>query len=72
MRKTNQKIEPTEETIKSIQDSAIWKMENELYNFAVEQFNFVKKRLLRNKNGDLVDKGQQFMFEKISPKNHAQ
>lgn len=45
-------------------------MENELYEFAVEQFNFLKRRMIVNKDGQLLDKGQQFMYEKISPKWH--
>ncbi|XP_024216949.1 heparan sulfate 2-O-sulfotransferase 1 isoform X2 [Halyomorpha halys] len=68
LRKTNQKIEPNEETIRQIKSTVIWKMENELYEFALQQFQFLKKRMERNKDGDLVDKGQQFMYEKISPK----
>lgn len=69
LRKTNQKIEPSDETIKQIKNSVVWKMENDLYEFAVEQFHSIKKRMVINKNGDLVDKGQQFTYEKISPKN---
>lgn len=43
-------------------------MENELYEFALEQFHFLKKRMGVGSNGIVYDKGQQFMFEKISPK----
>lgn len=43
-------------------------MENELYEFALEQFRFLKKRMGTDANGDIIDKGQQFMYEKIIPK----
>lgn len=43
-------------------------MENELYEFALEQFNFLKKRMGVRPDGTLFDKGQQFMYEKVSPK----
>lgn len=68
MRKTNHKIPPSVETIAIIKKTAIWKMENELYEFALEQFNFAKKRMDVNHEGILMDRGRQFTFEKISPK----
>lgn len=70
LRRTNQKFDPSEETIKKIQESKIWQLENELYEFAREQFHFVKKHnLIFNKiwNYD-VDIGKQFRYEKIYPK----
>lgn len=68
LRKTNQKIEPSEETISQIKKSRIWRMENELYEFALEQFYFLKKRMGIGADGIVFDRGQQFMYEKISPK----
>ncbi|KAL1124703.1 hypothetical protein AAG570_001327, partial [Ranatra chinensis] len=68
LRKTNQKLEPSEETIKRIQKTSVWQMENEFYEFVLEQFHQLKKRMGTNKDGEIIDKGQQFMFEKISPK----
>lgn len=70
LRRTNQKFEPSDETVRVIQESKIWKLENELYEFARDQFNFVKKHnliynKLRNYN---VDVGNQFRYEKIYPK----
>ncbi|XP_008548120.1 heparin sulfate O-sulfotransferase [Microplitis demolitor] len=65
LRKTTQKIEPLPETVKIIQNSTVWKMENELYNFAVSYFHAVKKRLI---NASLQDSNQHFMYEKIRPK----
>ncbi len=43
-------------------------MENELYEFAVQQFQFVKNQLKLNENGTLSDRGIQFKYEKIYPK----
>lgn len=39
-------------------------MENDLYEFALEQFEFTKKKLMQPDNKHL----QQFMYEKIRPK----
>lgn len=68
MRKTNKKIEPSEETVTEIKKSKVWKMENELYEFAVQQFNFVKNHMKIAENGTVLDSGTQFKFEKIYPK----
>lgn len=68
LRKTTNKIEPSPETVARIQQSSIWKMENEFYKFALENFHYVKKRTLVMKNGVLTHKGQQFLYEKIRPK----
>lgn len=38
----------------------VWQMENELYEFALEQFHFVKKHTLGEK--------QKFFYEKVRPK----
>nr|CAG4644064.1 EOG090X088H [Lepidurus arcticus] len=64
LRKTNQKILPSAETLKAIQGSDIWQLENEFYNFVQENFQAVKQRLLINSH----EKGQQFFYEKIRPK----
>lgn len=61
LRQTVQKIAPSPETIEKIQRTAVWQMENELYEFALEQFHFVK----RNTLGEKV---QRYMYEKIRPK----
>ncbi|KAK9510768.1 hypothetical protein O3M35_005485 [Rhynocoris fuscipes] len=68
LRRTNQKMEPSNDTIREIQQSKVWKMEMELYDFALKHFEYLKKKFVK-KDGDLVDKGQQFMFEKIGPKS---
>lgn len=68
LRRTSQKVDPLPETIAEIQKSHIWKMENELYEYALEQFHYAKKRSLTTKDGGVGDKNQQFMYEKIRPK----
>lgn len=68
LRKTNKKIEPSERTRAEIKKSVIWKMEHELYEFALQQFHYVKNQMLINTNGTVQDKGTQFKFEKIYPK----
>ncbi|XP_063699535.1 heparin sulfate O-sulfotransferase [Culicoides brevitarsis] len=66
LRKTKTKIEPKDVTVKAIQDTAIWQMENELYEFAVDQFQFLKKKYkLPGKDKNVV---QDFFYEKIKPK----
>ncbi|XP_076652366.1 heparin sulfate O-sulfotransferase isoform X1 [Halictus rubicundus] len=65
LRQTTQKINPRPETVDKIQKSVVWKMENELYNFALMHFHAVKKRLI---NASPQDANQRFMYEKIRPK----
>ncbi|XP_001656685.2 heparin sulfate O-sulfotransferase [Aedes aegypti] len=68
LRRTKSKVEPQSETISQIQKSSIWQMENELYEFALEQFHFIQKKL-RTPSG----KGsmQDFFYEKIKPNQIA-
>lgn len=66
LRQTTTKIPPSDKTINKIQKSNIWKMENELYEFALEQFNFIKKKTLLSKDANSVP--QSYMYEKIRPK----
>ena len=68
LRKTFHKIAPAPETIAKIQDSEIWKMENEFYLFAKEQFHFIKKRTFEYKDGYMQERKQQFSYEKIRPR----
>lgn len=67
LRHTTQKIYPSPSTINKIKESAVWKMENELYNFARAQFHEVKKRLI---DASKQDTNQHFMYEKIRPKQN--
>ena len=56
-------------TVAKIQDSVAWKMEHEFYQFAKEQFQFIKRRTLETSfDGELVERKQQFMYEKIRPR----
>ncbi|XP_060529091.1 heparin sulfate O-sulfotransferase [Cylas formicarius] len=64
LRQTVQKDSPSDETVKKIKQSAIWQMENEFYDFAVDHFHFAKKNTLKNKL-------QKVMYEKIRPKSPA-
>lgn len=64
LRHTTFKIDPSEETVAFIMKSKIWQMETELYNFALAQFEFNKRRLQQSDKKQL----QKFMYEKIKPK----
>ncbi|XP_014677747.1 PREDICTED: heparan sulfate 2-O-sulfotransferase 1-like [Priapulus caudatus] len=68
LRKTFNKASPAPETIAKIEATRVWQMESEFYEFARDQFHFQKKRTMVETDGVLVDRGQQFMFEKIRPK----
>uniref|UniRef100_A0A182W6Y7 Heparan sulfate 2-O-sulfotransferase 1 n=1 Tax=Anopheles minimus TaxID=112268 RepID=A0A182W6Y7_9DIPT len=63
LRKTKSKVEPAAETVAKIKESAVWQMENELYEFARDQFHFVQKKL-RTPGRNVM---QDFMYEKIKP-----
>lgn len=64
LRQTASKIDPNPETVAKIQDNMIWKMENELYEFALEQFQFLQRKMVLPGKKTL----QSFMYEKIRPK----
>ncbi|KAF6728682.1 Heparan sulfate 2-O-sulfotransferase 1 [Oryzias melastigma] len=68
LRKTTEKKPPTKETTAKLQQSDIWKMENDFYEFALEQFQFVRAHAVREKNGELYVLAQSFFYEKIYPK----
>uniref|UniRef100_A0A3P9LYD9 Heparan sulfate 2-O-sulfotransferase 1 n=1 Tax=Oryzias latipes TaxID=8090 RepID=A0A3P9LYD9_ORYLA len=68
LRKTSEKKPPTKETTAKLQQSDIWKMENDFYEFALEQFQFVRAHAVREKNGELYVLAQSFFYEKIYPK----
>ncbi|XP_013881378.1 heparan sulfate 2-O-sulfotransferase 1 [Austrofundulus limnaeus] len=69
LRRTSEKKPPTKESIAKLQQSAIWKMENDFYEFALEQFQFVRAHAVREKDGELYLLPQNFFYEKIYPKN---
>lgn len=68
LRKTTEKKPPTKETTAKLQQSNIWKMESEFYEFALEQFQFVRAHAVREKDGELHVLAQSFFYEKIYPK----
>lgn len=68
LRKTSEKKPPTKESISKLQQSDVWKMENEFYEFALEQFQFVRAHGVREKDGELFVLSQNFFYEKIYPK----
>ncbi|XP_027705522.1 heparan sulfate 2-O-sulfotransferase 1-like [Vombatus ursinus] len=70
LRKTTEKKLPTKQTIAKLQQSDIWKMENEFYEFALEQFQFIRAHAVREKDGDLYILSQNFFYEKIYPKSN--
>ncbi|KAJ8011381.1 hypothetical protein DPEC_G00057570 [Dallia pectoralis] len=70
LRKTSEKKPPTKESIAKLQQSAIWKMENEFYEFALEQFQFIRAHAVREKDGELYLLAQNFFYEKIYPKTN--
>ncbi len=43
-------------------------MENEFYEFALEQFQYVRAHAVREKDGELYLLAQNFFYEKIYPK----
>ncbi|XP_053607653.1 heparin sulfate O-sulfotransferase [Plodia interpunctella] len=65
LRQTSAKIDPSPITIERIRQSSIWKMENELYEFAMEHFRFVKRKMLVSESNGVA---QTYFYEKIRPK----
>ncbi|XP_042230824.1 heparan sulfate 2-O-sulfotransferase 1-like [Homarus americanus] len=70
IRKTSKKIMPSDETITKLQNTKVWRLENEFYNFALDHFHFLRKKTLveAGHGGVLVDRGQNFVYGKIKPK----
>lgn len=67
LRKTTNKIKPKPETVAKIQTSDIWKMEDDFYQFVKENFHSVKERTFEIHKGYMLERTQQFHFEKIRP-----
>lgn len=68
LRRTSHKVPPKPETLAKIQDSKIWKMENEFYQFVRKQFRFVRSQTFQLVKGQYVEKSNRFHFEKIRPR----
>lgn len=69
LRKTASKKPLERATIEHFEQSKIWKMENEFYEFANKVFQTAKKRALTTRRGMREALPQQFFYEKIRPKN---
>ncbi|XP_072936425.1 heparin sulfate O-sulfotransferase [Epargyreus clarus] len=65
LRQTSSKRQPLQRTIEKIQQSEVWKMENKLYEFALDHFKFVKRKVLLRETNDVQ---QIYFYEKIRPK----
>merc|ERR1711915_249579 len=64
IKKTRHKDELSEETMKKMKSTKIWKLENEFYNFAMKNFRSVRTAVLEQKKS----KNNFFKYEKIRPK----
>lgn len=68
LRKTASKLQLKPQTVAKIQQSLIWKMENEFYEFVRTHFHYVKEQLFDvDENGNYVEKGHRFLYEKVRP-----
>lgn len=65
LRQTQSKLEPQEGTVKAIEETVVWRMENEFYEFAVAQFEFQRMKLFVPDGRRQL---QTFMYEKVRPK----
>lgn len=68
LRQTTSKIDPQPETIAEIKKTDVWKLENEFYEFALQQFHFTYK-LQNNIKVQGNSLTQKYFYEKIRPKS---
>ena len=68
LRKTLKKYPLEQQTIHKIQQSKIWKMEHEFYEFVKGHFHYLKQQTFDVVNGEYVEKGHRYMYEKIRPR----
>ncbi|XP_067660157.1 heparan sulfate 2-O-sulfotransferase 1-like [Haliotis asinina] len=71
LRKTTKKIAPKPDTLARIQESPIWRMENEFYDFAVQQFHYVKDQTFDLVDGKYIEKRNPLTYAKLWPDNVA-
>ncbi|XP_046379333.2 heparan sulfate 2-O-sulfotransferase 1-like isoform X1 [Haliotis rufescens] len=67
LRKTTNKTVPKPDTLARILESPIWRMENEFYEFAVEQFHYVKHQTFDFVDGEFIERGNRFTYKHILP-----
>ena len=65
IKKTRHKDELNEETVRKMKASKVWRLENEFYNFAVKQFQSIKKTVIEQKQ---MGGATFYNFEKVRPK----
>ncbi|XP_018021514.1 heparan sulfate 2-O-sulfotransferase 1 [Hyalella azteca] len=68
LRRTVRKVMPSEDTIARLQNTKVWRLENDFYHFAAEQFHFTARKGLTLDAGRLALKRNNFNYEKIKPK----
>ena len=70
LRKTYNKQQPSSESIAKLQQSEVWRLEQEFYDFTVAQFDFMKRQTFGavDAGGDMRPRGQQYFYEKIRPR----
>lgn len=66
LRKTLKKIPLSERTIAKIKESIVWKMEDEFYQFAKFQYNFIKGKVFANQDLLLL-REKEITYDKIKP-----
>ncbi|XP_070175601.1 heparan sulfate 2-O-sulfotransferase 1-like [Littorina saxatilis] len=68
LRKTLKKYPPEQRTIDKLHQSNIWKMENEFYEFVLEHFHYIKQQTFDIVDGEYLEKGHRYQYEKIRPR----
>ena len=60
----NHQIYSLQETVAKMEDSKVWRLENEFYEFARAHFDFVREEFEQSGKG----KARHFHYEKIRPR----
>ncbi|KAM9848706.1 heparan sulfate 2-O-sulfotransferase 1 [Aulostomus maculatus] len=68
LRQTNEKRPIKKETLAKLQQSESWQLENEFYDFAVQQFEYVRSHSIKKKDGQVNVEPKKFIYEKIHPR----
>ncbi|MFH4973725.1 hypothetical protein AB6A40_000434 [Gnathostoma spinigerum] len=63
LRSTKKKIPPNEATLEIVRSNVVYQMELDFYNFASDQFNVVRSRMMNHDQTEYLP--QQFHYEKI-------